>query len=188
MFKLFAIMALALMLLATTAVVADEDAPKIDPGYKAIDWSELAAFLPEKVEGMKVSDVDGGTINMADPTNPSNKISYTNVERTYTAGDKEVILRITDTGFNQFLKMPFMMMMEVDGPDASIKNVEIKGYMGKVHLEKKKGKVTESQYMLLIGDRLLVMAEGNEDISPDDVKAMLEKMDLASLEKLCKKQ
>ncbi|MBU0982434.1 MAG: hypothetical protein KKA42_01085, partial [candidate division Zixibacteria bacterium] len=73
----------ALLLSSAWAIDDEESAQKI-MSVEAIDWNVLAGFLPTGGDDVEVSDLDGGTMNMADPTNPSAKISYSNVERTYT--------------------------------------------------------------------------------------------------------
>ncbi|MBU0983400.1 MAG: hypothetical protein KKA42_05990, partial [candidate division Zixibacteria bacterium] len=97
--------------------------------------------------------------------------------------------RIMDTGFSQFLLMPFVMMaMEYDGPDGSMKNAEVGGLQAKVVVEKEDGKVTETQVMVLVSERILVNGEGNEFATLDDVKAYVEKIDLKKLAALAAKQ
>ena len=77
------------LLIFTAVSFAEEGEKMVRPkAVKAIDWSILGQFLPEKVEGWKAGDLDGGTMNMADPTNPSSMFSYSSVEKTYKAKNK----------------------------------------------------------------------------------------------------
>jgi len=155
---------------------------------KAIDWQKLAEFLPSEIEGMETGEIDGGTMNMGNPSNPSEQISYSMVELTYTSGEgddaKEITLRIMDTGFNQFLAAPFMMAFEYDSPDGAMKSTEVSGLPAKLILEKENNEVTNTQFMLLISERLMVNGEGNEATSTDEVESSLKMIDFEGLGKL----
>ena len=92
-----------------------------------------------------------------------------------------------DTGFNQFLMAPYMMAFEFDSPDGAMKTIEIAGQTGKMILEKEKGKITDTQVMFLVGGRLLVAAEGDEDAELDDIEFLFKGFDFKKLAGLAKK-
>lgn len=175
------------LLLLIAPAIADEGKKEVAPkAVKAIDWNKLAEFLPAKVEGMKVGDLDGGTMTMADPTNPSAMFSYSTVERTYKGKGKEITLRILDTGLNQLLMASYMMAFEYDSPEGSMKTIDFAGHKAKMILEKERGKVTETQIMFLVSGRLLFAAEGEEGVTKEDIEALVTGIDFAKMGKLVK--
>ncbi|MCK5126630.1 MAG: hypothetical protein KAR42_10270 [candidate division Zixibacteria bacterium] len=181
------IFAVLILFALSSAIIAtdDEEAMKKTMNIKAIDWNKLAGCLPDKVEGMKVSELDGGEMSIPDMTNPGTMFSYSFAERTYSTKDKTIILRITDTGFNQMLQMPFMMMMEMETPEVSFKNTEIAGNPAKRMINKEKGKVINTQYLVLISDRVLVMSE-TENTDADEVEALIKLINFKDLAVLAK--
>ena len=181
-------LAICAILLSGTAVFAgDAEAEKM-ADFKAVNWQDLGNLLPDKIEGMEADDLDGGTLNMPNPNNPAQQMSYSAVDRTYfkktDKGKKKITLRITDTAFNQFLMAPFMMSMEYDSPDGSVKSIELEGHKAKLFTQKEKGEITEVQILLLVNERFLVGVEGNDLVTIDEAKEILKKIDLEKLAKL----
>ncbi len=156
---------------------------------KAINWKELAKFLPEEIKGMKAGDLDGGTFTMADPSNPDQQFSYSTVERDFTTetkegNDKEIDISIMDSGLNQMMMMPYTMMMEYDTPDGSMKTTEIKGHKAMLIVESDEGKLESHQIIMPIGNRLLVSVQGNELTTLDEITKLAESIDYDKLVKL----
>ena len=185
MLRTISLFAVLLVFLAGAVYAEDEqkDLSKELQAVKAIDWNDLAKLLPEKVEGMEVSKLDGGTMSMADPTNPQNQFSYSSASRSYTTKDGKVInLHILDTGFNQFLMTPFMMQMEYDSPDGSVKSTEVQGFPSKLIYDKDEGEVTGVQIISLVSKRVLVTAEGDDEtVTKDDISKLLDLVDYKKL-------
>jgi len=184
MLKTFGMFAFLFVFLALGAFAVDEqkDLAKELQAVKAIDWNELAKLLPEKVEGMEVGKLDGGTMNMADPTNPENKFSYSSASRAYTTKDKkEIRLHILDTGFNQLLMTPFMMQMEYDSPEGTVKSIDVQGVPTKLIYEKEENKITGVQIISLVSKRILVTGEGDENVTADDITNMIKLIDYKKL-------
>lgn len=154
---------------------------------KAIDWNKLATLLPDKVDGMTVGELDGGSMSLADPTNPNNQFTYSAVSKPYSFGeDKTVLLRILDTGFNQFLMMPFAMQMEYDSPEGSVKSAEINGVPVKIITEKDDGKITDMQIIALAAKRILVNAETEDNVTLDEIEKVFKLVDFELLNKMAK--
>ena len=187
MFKKVFCLFLLVSLLALPVLAADaqEEAEQVMHA-KAIDWNELTGCLPEKIANMETEEPDGGSMSMADPNSPGQQLSYSYAERTYTSGDKSITLRITDTGWSQFLTMPYMMAIEMDTPDASIKTVDVAGQPAKRIQSKEKGKVKSTQFLLLVSERVLVMAEGNEKAGSAEIEDLIKKIDFEKLTALAK--
>lgn len=166
--------------------------PEATPkSVKAIDWKKLSKLLPEEIKGMEAGDLDGGTFTMANPTESEQQFSYSSVERGFTAETKEgeekdITIRIVDGGLSQMMIAPFTMMMEYDSPDGSMKTTEIKGHKGWVIIEKDEGKLESNQIAILVANRILVMVEGNELTTLDEITKLAESIDYEKLEKLVK--
>ncbi len=184
MLKTFGVFAVLLVFLALGAYAEEEqkDLAKELQAVKAVDWNELAKLLPEKVEGMEVSELDGGSMTMADPTNPGNQFSYSSASRAYTSKDKkEIRLHILDTGFNQLLMTPFMMQMEYDSPEGTVKSAEIQGFPSKLIYQKDEGKITGVQVISLVAKRILVTGEGDETVTEEDIQKLIKMIDYKKL-------
>jgi len=177
-----------LMLLVVAGAGADDDKPAVK-NIKAINWEDLGSCLPDKVEGMDVGEVDGGSLEMTDPSDPKTKISYSTANRIYTATknkDKSVTLNILDSNFYQFLLMPFMMAMEIDTPSGSVKSDKVADFPAKVIIQKDEGEITGISYLILVSERILVSAEADENVAPKEIENLLEKVDFEKLAKLTK--
>ena len=172
----------------TTTLAGDE--PQKMKSVEAIDWSVLAKLLPTEVEGMTVSKIDGGTISMSNPQQPGTQISYSNAERDYTQGEgkteKEITIRLTDTGYHEFLKAPFMMVMEYDSPSGTMKSEKFGEYPCKLIIDKDDGVVDDSQVLVMVSDRILFSGKGNENVTVEEVKALMKLVDLEKLSALAK--
>lgn len=182
------LLAFILLCFLAFSAVADED--KEIKHVKAVDWNELAKILPGGLFGMIVGDIDGGTFSIADPQNPGQQFSYSNVSREYTKGkdesEKEIKITITDSGLNQFLLTPFLMTMEYDGPNGSLKSIEIKGQKAKLVTDKEKGVIESCNLMVLVAERFLVVFEGNENITIEEIQEAASKLDYEKLAGLAK--
>ncbi len=158
--------------------------------FQAIDWKKLAEQLPDELAGLKAGDVDGGSMSMSDPTNPGQTFSYSTVERTYTSDDEEnpkkVTVRILDSGLNQMLQAPFMLAMEFDGPDGSMKTVELAGQKARQIIEKEDGKIESVQYLILVVQRFMVFVEGGDNASLELVGKVTEELPFDGLAGLVK--
>ena len=180
----------ALILLAIPSFADDDKpAPEQKAATEPIEWKTLGACLPEQVEGMKVGELDGQMLNMVNPMNPNEQFYYSLANRTYTFAkdkDKAIDLQVQDTHANQMLLAPFMMAMTYDSPEGSIKTIEVAKLPGKLFLEKDEGKITEINCMVLVGNRLLVMAEADGTVTEEELLSLVGKIDYEKLAKLAK--
>lgn len=193
--KRFVLFALAVLVVCGPAKIwAKDQGPTVEArpkAIKAVDWKELAKLLPEEIKGMKAEELEGGTFTMGDPSDPVQQFSYSSVEREFTAEtkegeDKEITIRIMDSGLNQMMIAPYTMMMEYDSPDGSMKTTEIKGHKAMVIVEKDKGELEGHQIIVLAGNRIMVMVEGNELTTLDEIARLAEAIDYDELAKLTK--
>ncbi|MBN2226686.1 MAG: hypothetical protein JW763_04925 [candidate division Zixibacteria bacterium] len=180
---------LAMLALTLTIGAGAADDQPVVKNIKAVNWEELAGCLPDKVEGLHAGEIDGGTITMADPTNPQTQMSYSAANRTYYKGKDEddgITLTILDSNLYQFLLMPFMMAIEIDTPNGSVKSTKLGDFPSKVIIEKDDGEITGVTCLVLISERILVSAEGDDSVSQDDVESLIKKVDFEKLASLVK--
>lgn len=155
-------------------------------GSPALKWQTLAQHLPE-IEGMEKDKIDGGTFNVANPMTPEEKTNYSTVTRRFYAqmgssGTKEIIVTILDSGFATMMLAPFMMAVEFDTPDGSMKSGEVEGFKAKFMEELDDDmNVTRSQVMVHVAGEVLVTAEGNRYVKPAELKTVVGDMDLPGL-------
>ena len=151
---------------------------------ESINWKELSGFLPDAINGMEKSKLDGGTFKTADPTDPTGQYSYSSVSRSYSNEKKEIKITIMDSGYNQLLMSPFMMAYEFDGPDGSMKSITVNDQNAKLMIEMDDGVVEDVNLMVAVKDRVLFMFEGNGGVSEKELLAEAKKIDYAKLEKM----
>ena len=178
--------ALMACVLAASSVVVAEDEVEIKQ-VTAIDWNKLAEFLPTAMDGYTADDVDGATLNMANPTNPDEKISHSHASRSFTREDDvEINVTILDAGLAQMMLQPYLMQMqmEIDGPDGSMKSIELAGYKGALITEKTNNEIETTAVFAVIADRLGIVVEGEGVTDADVVKTIITGMDLDGLAKM----
>lgn len=152
---------------------------------EVIDWKDMQGLLPDAMEGYEAGKVDGGTMSMMDPMG-GGQFKYSTVTRTYKKDNKKITISIVDTGYRDMLMAPYTMAMEYDGPDGSMKSVEVNGYASKEMIQLDDGEVKSAQLMTLVHKRVLVMFEAKGEASLDEVKGIAGKFNFAKLEELAK--
>lgn len=144
---------------------------------EAVDFRELKALLPEELGGMARKSAEGQksgamgfTLSMAEA-------------RYEKEGGGRIKLTITDAG--AVAGMAAMAMyawagMEIDKEDENgyEKTTTINGYRG---YEKHNKSNNSSEISLVVGNRFIVQLDG-DDVSVDDLKSALDKVDLGKLE------
>lgn len=158
---------------------------------EAINWRELAKLLPKSIGDLEAGKLDGGTFNFGgagmagygasegknSDSDEMPSMSYSTVERSYTKrldkGQKKLTLRIMDSGVVRMMLAAFFSSVEYDTPQGMLKSTKIAGYPAKLMLEFNDDMdVEQTQYMVLVSDRILVQVEGNQYCSQDEVKAV----------------
>jgi len=143
-----------------------------------VNWRELAPFIIE-IPGWKTEGKpEGSTASMG-----NFKISQ--VERNYSAKDKNLKIEIVDGAFAQMVYAGFKMAMgfEIDTSEEYIKKATIKGFPG---VEEYNYEDKEASVMVLVADRFLVSLEQDNAKDTSELKAIAEKLDLKGLAKLVK--
>ena len=167
--------------LGSIAGMAENDSTQL---AESVNWKPLSKLLPESIDGMESSDLDGGTFKSASPTNPTEQYSYSSVSKTYKQDKKKIKITIMDSGYNQLLLAPFMMTYEYDGPKGYMKSTTVNGHNAKEMVDLKGDDVKQSQLMVAVKDRVLVMFEGSGGVTMDDLKKQSDKIDYGTIEKL----
>lgn len=169
---------------------------------EAINWRDLAKLLPKNIGDLEAGKIDGGTFNfggagMAGYGDNDDKsadadamqsMSYSTVERTYTKqldkGSKKITVRIMDAGMVRMMLAAFFTTVEYDTPQGMLKSTKIGGYPAKLMLEFNDDmEVEQTQFMVLVSDRILVQVEGNQHCSQDEVKAVATDFPYSKLDK-----
>lgn len=144
---------------------------------EAVDFRELKALLPDELGGMPRKSAEGQksgamgfTLSMAEA-------------RYEKEGGGRIKLTITDAG--AVAGMAAMAMyawagMEIDKEDENgyEKTTTIKGYRG---YEKYNKSSNSSELSLIVANRFIVQLDG-DDVSVDDLKSALDKVDFGKLE------
>ena len=189
------------MLKAMGLATAYEKSGDID----VIGWRDLAKLLPKEIAGMEKGKIEGGTFTMGGnmgsmmPDSLKGTVaaagladSYSSAARTYTqelddGGRKTITVRVMDAGIARAMLAPFLIAVEYDTPDGIMKSVEINGHPARLMQTFDEDlNVTETQYMVLVGDRVLVQFEGNENADQSEVEAQMKGFpwdDLAAMTK-----
>jgi len=152
----------------------------------AIDWNKLAELIPENIKGYEAGKLDGGTFSMANPADPSSKISHSSVERKYTKELEDSSLKvfkitIMDSGLNRMMITPFIMHMEYDTPDGYMKWTTVDDRKTALIVDKDEGKIDKIHIFTILADRLIVSVEGNENTTVEESKEIVSQVNFDAL-------
>lgn len=144
---------------------------------EAVDFRELKALLPEELPGMRRTSAEG-------QKNSAMGFTLSTAEARYQSeGGGRIHLTITDAGAVAGLAAMGMYAwagMEIDQEDEDgyEKTTTLNGRRGyeKYNRSSKSGEVS-----LMVGGRFIVELDG-DDVSMDDLKSALDKVDLDKLE------
>jgi len=138
---------------------------------KVVDYTVLKGMIPE-FSGWTRSEPKGETVQMG--------VAISNAKAEYTKGDSSIDLEITDTAFMQALTMPFAMIASYSqrSDDGFKQGATIAGNPGWEEWRKDGG---YGEMNLLVGNRFVVSAKGNNLPSTEPVKQLVQAVDLAKL-------
>jgi hypothetical protein len=151
-------MAKGLEAMAGAAAGAGNTKP-VDP----VSFRDLQALFP---------DIDGWEKQKPTGERMTSPFAFSQAEVRYTKGDARLEMKIVDSGFNQLLFTPYMMLMqsgyEKETSDGYEKSTTVHGQPGweKWNTERKDGAVNA-----FVGKRFLLTVEGD---NVDDVKLLHE--------------
>lgn len=143
-----------------------------------VNWRELIPFLGE-IPGWEAEEKpEGSTVSMQ-----GFKISR--VERSYTAGDRNLEIEIVDGSYFPAVYSPFKMAMsfELDTSERYVKKITIKDFPG---IEQYEYEDKEAEIMILVADRFLVRLEGDNIEDPSEMIAIANALDLEGIAELAK--
>lgn len=143
---------------------------------EVVAFRDLQNLLPQ-VSGWSREEPSGETM--------SSPVRFSQAEAAYTRDDARVELRIVDTATSQLLIMPYQMFLVStyarETGSGYEKAVKIGGFPG---WEKWDGDAKQAEVGLIVGQRFLVTAEGNNVDSARVVQDVVAKVDLARLASL----
>ncbi len=186
------ILSLVLLIPSVSIIAGDEtEAIETAASIDAINWNNLAKALPEKIEGFESGDLDGGTFNMTNPTDPSSQMSHSSVERRFTkklddGSIKKFKIMIMDSGLNKMMITPFLMHMEYDTPGGYMKWTTVNDRKTALLVDKSKGEIDKIHLFTILADRLIVSVEGNNQTTIEENKENAGLVDFKMLSSLLK--
>lgn len=145
------------------------DQKPVDP----VSFRDMIALMP---------DLDGW--EKAKPTGErmSAPFAYSTGEATYTKGDSRIELKMTDSGFNQLLLMPYAMFLsagyEKETSDGYEKSTKVNGQPG---WEKWDSSSKNGELNALVGKRFLVQIEGSQVGDTKVLHELANKIDMGKL-------
>jgi len=143
-----------------------------------VDWKQLAPFLID-IKGWEVyEEAEGSTFNIDD-------FKVSQVEQSYSSGDKDLTIEIVDGGYvpDVYEEFKNIMTHEVDSSEESIKKITIKGFPG---YEKYDYEDKEAEIVILISDRFLVHLNGTNFKDTAELKEIANILDLNGIAKIGK--
>jgi len=139
-----------------------------------IDFEKLEALEPDAPSGWEKGKSSGQTTSMG--------VSVSTAEVTYTKGDSDVKLTITDAAFNQLIMAPFSMMLAMGyserTSDGYKKATTVKGNPA---FETWENNNKHGEVGVIVGKRFIVQATGSTISSIDIVRQFVESVDLSKL-------
>lgn len=145
------------------------DQKPVDP----VSFRDMIALMP---------DLDGW--EKAKPTGErmSAPFAYSMAEAAYTKGDSRIEVKMTDSGFNQLLLMPYAMFLsagyEKETSDGYEKSTKVNGQPG---WEKWDSSSKNGELNALVGKRFLVQIEGSQVNDTKVLHELANKIDMGKL-------
>jgi len=143
-----------------------------------VNWRKLINFLIDIPGWESQGEPQGSTVTMG-----NFKISQ--VERSYTSGEKSLEIKIIDGSYIPMVYSSFKMManFEIDSSEEYVKKVTIKGFPA---VEKYEYGNKEAMILILVADRFLVNLTENNVNDTSELKKIANLLDLNKLAKLAK--
>ena len=154
-------------------VIAQKTADK--ESVEPISFRELLEYLPQSPRGWTAAKPKGETNSLGD-------YSISQIEQTYTNGDKQVTISIFDWAFNSALYVPFLLTTEFSrestaGYNKGIKIGDIPGREEYSYINK------QGSLNLLVDSRFLIRIDGR-NIEDDELRQWWQLIDRQSLRKI----
>jgi hypothetical protein len=138
-----------------------------------IDFEVLKTLIPE-LPGWTRGDVKGEQVSMG--------VKMSKARTSYQKGDSSMTLEIVDTSFNQLLLAPMTVFMaagyEERSDDGYTRSISLAGAPG---FEKWRKQGKDGEVNLLVANRFMVTAEGNNIENIDVLKKAVQTVDLNKL-------
>lgn len=139
----------------------------------AVDYEQLKLLIPE-IAGWTRSNVRGEQVTMP--------FKISKAEARYQKGDGSIKLEIVDSSFNQLMLAPISMFMamgfEEKSDDGYTKAAKISGLPG---FEKWQHAGKDGEVTVLVANRFIVNADGNNVENIDVVRKVVQAVDLNKL-------
>ena len=146
-------------------------------GGPAVNWRKLQPYLPDELGDFKA------TKDLKGATNKMGGMEFTEVSRSYAAGERQLTIKITDAFTAPMLKAPFAMaaMIQEDSTEGYKKGKKIQGHTAIVEWRKSGQR---SNVVMLVGERFMLNVTVRPTDTVDDAEKAVALLDLDSLAKL----
>jgi len=140
----------------------------------AIDYHKLQSFLPD-ISGYQKGTPEGSSLQMGNS-------NYTEAGATYTNGDSRIKITIFDYAGMTDMLDPYKMKFSFENDEGYTKSVDWNGFNGWETWEKKNGSANAAA---IVGNRIVVAVEGDQQYDASMVHATMEKIDMKGISALC---
>ncbi len=140
----------------------------------AIPSSTLAGFLPN-LSGFTAQEPETSSMTMSG-------VEWSTADREFNNGDKHVKVTLADYNYLQGLTAAYSMMenFSMENAEELQHGEKFGGYPGWVDWKKK---ANEGQVGVVLGDRIYLMVEGSGGVTLDDLRAIVNGMNLDGIAK-----
>lgn len=156
----------------TAAAGGSSDAKPVDP----VKFQDLIALLPE-IDGWQKEKPEGERMTAPFP--------YSSAHASYTKGDARLEVKITDSGFNQMLLLPYAMFLQAGYSKESSSGYEKSTTVGgQPGWETWNSDAKNGTINAVVGKRFLVNVEGSGLENAKVLQDTAQRMDFAKLAEL----
>jgi hypothetical protein len=146
-------------------------------GGPAVNWRQLASFVPDKLgDFVAKGELDGST-------NKAGGFEVTEVKRRYQADKRTLRLKIVDATATPFLRAPFAMatMINEDSTSGYRKGKTLGGHSAVVQWKERS---KESSVDMLVAKRFLVALQIDDAKTPEEAEQLIVQLKLDDLAQL----
>jgi hypothetical protein len=146
-------------------------------GGPAVNWRQLAPFLPDSIGELKADGAVKGKTEKAGP------MEHSQASRDYKLGESRVDISIADSSAMPLIRTPFAMaaMISEDSSEGYKKGSKIDGNTAIVEW---RDQSKHSQATVLVGDRFVVNVSVHKAAKPEAAEEVLKQLPLAEIAKL----
>jgi hypothetical protein len=140
----------------------------------AVDYHKLQSYLPD-ISGYQKGTPEGASLQMGNST-------YTEAGASYANGDARIKITIFDYAGMTDMLDPYKMKFSFENDEGYTKSMDWNGFSGWETWEKKNNTANAAA---IVGNRIVVVAEGDGQGDASTVHATMSKIDMKGIAALC---